>query len=141
MDADALAQDRETMGQLLETSVVQEIRRQASWRDEDIRFHHFRTKEGAEVDLVLEQGARTVAGVEVKASATVTAADFRGLRKLRDAFATPRTCRPRPPDVPIGRAPGESNSPKKLESSSRGPSRGPTTSQALQPRRPHDHRT
>ena len=32
-----------------------------------------------------ERGIRAVAGVEVKASATVTAADFRGLRKLREA--------------------------------------------------------
>lgn len=35
------------------------------------------------VDVVIERGAGTVAGVEVKASATVTAADFRGLRKLK----------------------------------------------------------
>jgi hypothetical protein len=35
--------------------------------------------------VVLERGARDVAGIEVKAVASVTAADFRGLRKLRDA--------------------------------------------------------
>ena len=38
-----------------------------------------------EVDLVLERGAGMIAGVEVKASATVTASDFRGLRKLAGA--------------------------------------------------------
>lgn len=37
-----------------------------------------------EVQLVLEQGGRHVVGAEIKASATVTAADFKGLRKLRD---------------------------------------------------------
>jgi hypothetical protein len=37
------------------------------------------------VDIVLERGARELAGIEVKAAATVTAADFRGLRKLRQA--------------------------------------------------------
>ncbi len=37
-----------------------------------------------EVDIVLERGARAVAGVEVKAAATVTASDFRGLRKLKE---------------------------------------------------------
>ena len=47
-----------------------------------------RDKDGAEVDLVLESG-QALAGVEVKASATVTTADFRGLRKLREA-AGPR---------------------------------------------------
>jgi hypothetical protein len=40
------------------------------------------SKDGVEVDLVLERGAREIAGVEIKTSATVTSADFRGLRKL-----------------------------------------------------------
>lgn len=84
-DAESLWQDRDVLGQLLETFVFQELRRHASWRDDDIRFHHFRDKDGAEVDLVLERGGRELAGVEVKASATVTAADFRGLRKLQGA--------------------------------------------------------
>ena len=43
------------------------------------------TRTRAEVDVVLECGPGRVAGVEVKAAATVTAADFRGLRKLREA--------------------------------------------------------
>jgi predicted AAA+ superfamily ATPase len=50
-----------------------------------MQFFHYRDKDGAEVDVVIERGARTLAGVEVKAAATVTAADFRGLRKLKDA--------------------------------------------------------
>ncbi len=85
LDAESLWQDRGTLGQLLETFVFQELRRPASWRDDDIRFHPFRDKDGAEVDLVLERGGRELVGVEVKAGATVTASDFRGLRKLRDA--------------------------------------------------------
>ena len=36
-------------------------------------FFHFRDKDNAEVDIVLEQGARAVAAIEVKASSTVTA--------------------------------------------------------------------
>ena len=84
-DARGLAKDRGTLGQLLETFVFQEIRRQASWADANINLFHFREKNGAEVDIVLERGALDLAGVEVKASATVTAADFRGLRKLREA--------------------------------------------------------
>lgn len=85
LDTNALRADRDVLGQLLETFVFQELRRQASWHEDEIRFHHFRDKDGFEVDIVLERGARQVVGVEVKASATVTAADFRGLRKLRDA--------------------------------------------------------
>lgn len=85
LDAPALSRDRNTLGQLLETFVYQELRRQASWRNDDIRFHHFRDKEGAEVDVVLERRAGEVAGIEVKAAATVKASDFRGLRKLAAA--------------------------------------------------------
>jgi hypothetical protein len=85
LDAAALGQDRGTLGPLLETFVFQELRRQASFQDDAITFHHFRDKDGAEVDVVLERGAREVAGVEVKASATVRDSDFRGLRKLAAA--------------------------------------------------------
>jgi hypothetical protein len=92
LDAKGLWHDRGMLGQVLETFVYQELRRQASWLEDEIRFHHFRDKDGAEVDLVLERGARQVAGIEVKAAATVRAADFRGLRKLAAAagkrFAT-----------------------------------------------------
>ena len=48
-------------------------------------FHHFRDKDGTEVDVVMERGGRQVVGIEIKAAATVTSADFKGLRKLRDA--------------------------------------------------------
>lgn len=85
MSPDLLYEDRHALGQLLETFVVQELRRQASGFDGDLRFYHFRDRVGAEVDLVLVRDAHTLAGVEVKASATVTAADFRGLRKLASA--------------------------------------------------------
>jgi predicted AAA+ superfamily ATPase len=85
VDAEALYADRALLGQLLETFVFQELRRQGSWFPDSLSFFHYRDKDGVEVDLVIERGTRSVAGVEVKASATVTAADFRGLRKLKDA--------------------------------------------------------
>lgn len=85
MDAAALKKDRALLGQLLETFVFQELRRQASWHEDAISFHHFRDKDGYEVDIVLEIAGRDIAGVEVKAAATVTDSDFRGLRKLKDA--------------------------------------------------------
>ncbi|MBL8112844.1 MAG: DUF4143 domain-containing protein [Acidobacteria bacterium] len=85
VDAAALLEDRAVYGRLAETFVFQELRRQASWQTEELRFHHYRDKDGAEVDIVLERGGGRVAGIEVKASATVTASDFRGLRLLRDA--------------------------------------------------------
>lgn len=83
--ADELRSDRVLFGQLLETFVFQKLKRQASWRDETLTFSHFRDRDGFEVDLVIERGVRALAGIEVKAGATVTGADFRGLRKLREA--------------------------------------------------------
>jgi len=65
--------------------VLQDLKRQASWHETPVTFHHFRNRDGADVDIVLEEGAGRVAGVEVKAAATVTAGDFRGLRRLREA--------------------------------------------------------
>ncbi len=85
IDAAALDKDRQRLGPLLETFTLQELRRQASWRAEPVEFFHYRDRDDFEVDIVLEQGSFAVAGVEVKAAATATDADFRGLRKLRDA--------------------------------------------------------
>jgi hypothetical protein len=85
IDAAALAADRTLLGQLLETFVFQELSRQAIARDQRLDFFHFRDRDDFEVDIVIERGARQIAGIEVKAAATVTGSDFRGLRKLRDA--------------------------------------------------------
>jgi len=85
VNSDSFAEDRTLLGQLVETFVFQELNRQASWRDDALRFFHFRDRDGVEVDIVIERGARAVAGVEVKAGATVTESDFRGLRKLQHA--------------------------------------------------------
>ena len=85
IDASGLATDRTLLGQLLETFVYQELRRQASWRADSTSFFHFRDRDGVEVDIVIERGTQALAGVEVKAGATVTSADFRALRKLKDA--------------------------------------------------------
>jgi predicted AAA+ superfamily ATPase len=92
VNAAALESDRELLGQLLETFVHQELRRQASWHDAALSFFHFRDRDAFEVDIVVERGARELAGIEVKASATVRDADFRGLRKLREASGKRFAC-------------------------------------------------
>jgi len=85
IDATTLAADRTLLGQMLETFIYQELRRQASWSEAPIAFQHFRDKDGGEVDIVLEQGGSRIAGVEVKAAATVASTDFKGMRKLKEA--------------------------------------------------------
>jgi predicted AAA+ superfamily ATPase len=82
-DAAGLWQDRAALGPLLETFVLQELRRQADWSDRPTRFFHNRDKDQVEVDVVAERGAAAIAGIEVKTSGTVTGSDFTGLRRLR----------------------------------------------------------
>jgi hypothetical protein len=85
MDAPQLHRDRESLGPMLETFVLQELKRQASGYPQPVSFFHFRDRDGVEVDIVVERGAGALAGIEVKAAATVTDADFRGLHKLKQA--------------------------------------------------------
>jgi len=92
IDAQTLYADRALLGQLLETFVYQELRRQATGRSNDLAFHHFRDRDDHEVDIVLEWGTHALAGVEVKASATVREGDFRGLRKLREIAGARFVC-------------------------------------------------
>ncbi len=90
VDAPGLMADRSLLGRLLETFVFHELRRQASWHDDLLSFYHYRDRDGAEVDIVIERGTMDVAGVEVKASGTVTGTDFRGLRKLKETVGSSR---------------------------------------------------
>ena len=85
LNPSALAQDRTLLGQFLETFVLQELKRQAVCQEQPLSFFHYRDKDQLEVDIVIERGMTSVAGVEVKASATVFPSDFRGLRKLKQA--------------------------------------------------------
>jgi predicted AAA+ superfamily ATPase len=80
-----VAADRTVFGKLLETFVFSEILKQVSWMDRACSIFHYRDKDQDEVDLVLEDTAGAVVGIEVKAAATVLAGDFKGLRKLAAA--------------------------------------------------------
>ena len=80
-----LWKNRQVLGQLLETFVYQELRKYADWQDIPVNFYHFRNKDKVEVDIILEQGTQ-LAGIEVKASATVRSSDFKGLNKLKQAL-------------------------------------------------------
>ncbi|MFB9905887.1 DUF4143 domain-containing protein [Allokutzneria oryzae] len=68
----------------METVIVNELAKQATWSETQVRLHLWRVSGGAEVDVVLERDDGQVVGVEAKARDTVTADDFRGLAALRD---------------------------------------------------------
>ena len=80
-----LAGDRMPFGAILETFILSELLKLASWHDERLEFFHFRDRDDYEVDIVIEDSRGHVVGIEVKAAATVTATDFSGLRKLAEA--------------------------------------------------------
>jgi predicted AAA+ superfamily ATPase len=71
------------LGQLLESFVVMELRKQTGWNETPVGLFHFRDQKGAEVDIVLESAAGEIVGVEVKSTATPRAEDFAGLRYLQ----------------------------------------------------------
>lgn len=71
-------------GPLLEGFVLMELARQRTWSSEDVEMYHYRTKDGVEVDAVLENRRGEVVGIEVKAASTVGPDDFRHLRHLAE---------------------------------------------------------
>ncbi len=75
-----------TTGQLVETFVYAELRRQITWADNEINIFHWRDRAGAEVDLVLEATDGRVVGIEVKAGQTPKREWFRWLTLMRDAL-------------------------------------------------------
>ncbi len=75
-------QQRKHFGVALEGYVYAELQKQASWSEGSYLFYMYRDKDQLEVDLVIENDRNELIGVEVKASTTPQAADFKGLRRL-----------------------------------------------------------
>ena len=74
--------DRSRFGQVLETFVFGELLKHTTSADGDYQLLYYRDADKVEVDIVIENAAGQLVGVEVKASATVKASDLRGFRKL-----------------------------------------------------------
>ncbi len=88
VNAHELKKVRSLLGQLLETFVFQELRRQAGAHKKRHQFFHYRDKDGVETDIVIQRSVNSIAGVEVKLSATVSRSDFLGLRRLKSAMGS-----------------------------------------------------
>jgi len=71
--------------------VFSEVRKLMTASTPRLTPYHFLDRDRREVDIVLERDDGMIAGVDVKAGATVKAGDFGGLRTLakasRDRFA------------------------------------------------------
>lgn len=85
LNTERLSANPQLGGPLLENFVAMELYKQSSWSRTQPRLFHFRTQTGQEVDIVLEDAAGRIVGIEVKSAATVGARDFRGLQTLAEA--------------------------------------------------------
>lgn len=73
-------------GQLVETFVYCELRRQLTWADTDATLFHWQDRSGAEIDIVIEAADGRVAALEVKTGQTVKPEWFRWLTQMRDTL-------------------------------------------------------
>lgn len=85
-DSARLGEPGGAAGPMMENFVVMELARQLTWSTERGSLHHYRTKDGVEVDAVIETPDGRVIGVEVKAGATVRTEDLSGLRSLANVL-------------------------------------------------------
>jgi predicted AAA+ superfamily ATPase len=81
LDADRWNEERPRFGHLLESFVLQQLVAMADWMPRPPRFFHYRDRDKVEVDIVIESRNR-IWGVEIKAAATASAQDIKGLLKL-----------------------------------------------------------
>ena len=82
---DRLKAEGNLAGAVLENFALMELRKQSTWSATQPELFYWRTASGQEVDVVLEDRAGRVVGVEVKAAATLSANDVRGLQALATA--------------------------------------------------------
>jgi len=82
LNTEELNQDRMRLGSLLESFVFSELLKHISTANDDYRLMYYRDADKFEVDVVIENTAGQIIGVEVKAAASIKEADLRGLKKL-----------------------------------------------------------
>ncbi len=76
--------DDPARGSLIESFVVNELTKQLGWVGDEVRLHHLRDRDGAEIDLILETNDGRVLAIEIKAASSVTNQDTKWLKWLRD---------------------------------------------------------
>jgi len=92
IDRTAMERSRGSLGPLLECFAYTEIAKAVALHGDTIAISHYRDKDGAEVDLVLERSPSEVVGIEVKAGATARPDDFKALARLEAAAGDQFVC-------------------------------------------------
>jgi predicted AAA+ superfamily ATPase len=89
LTAEEVQQDRTRFGNVLESFVYGELLKATTTAKGSYSLLYYRDADKVEVDVVIENAAGHLVGVEVKASATVKESDLRGLRKLASLAGNP----------------------------------------------------
>jgi predicted AAA+ superfamily ATPase len=82
LSPERLETDPSLTGGLAENFVMMELVKQSAWSETRPKIFFWRTTSGREVDIVLEDNAGRIVGLEVKAGATLNPNDTAGLRAL-----------------------------------------------------------
>ena len=85
LTVERLRVDGTLAGGVLENLVLMELRKQSAWSETQPELYFWRTASGQEVDIVLEDSAGRLVGIEIKAGATLGGADVRGLQAMAGA--------------------------------------------------------
>ena len=72
-----------SVGPLVESFVIAELAKQLTWSETSARLHHYRDRDGHEIDAIIESADGHVIAVEVKASTVARPADTKSMAVLR----------------------------------------------------------
>ena len=72
-----------SVGPLIESFVIAELAKQLTWSSTSARLHHFRDRDGIEIDAIIESADGHVIAVEVKATTVPRPADAKPMAILR----------------------------------------------------------
>ena len=82
LNPNTAGRERTRLGPTLESFVFGEMLKHAGTAEGEYRLLYYRDHDQIEVDLVIENAAGQLVGVEIKAAATVRESDLRGLKRL-----------------------------------------------------------
>ena len=85
LTVERLKVDGTLAGGALENYALMELRKQSAWSETQPEFYFWRTASGQEVDIVLEDSAGRLVGIEIKAGATLGGSDVAGLQAMASA--------------------------------------------------------
>ena len=74
-----LSGDPAALGGMLESFVFHEVLRSLPYQSQEVDLFHWRNRNGREIDIIVDGGGPVLIGIEVKASGTVSAEDFKHL--------------------------------------------------------------